>query len=734
MAGLRLQRGGRADTRTAKFDLTLEVVERQRRAVTARFEYATDLFDAATMARMAEHLDAAGAARWWRSPDAPLAQLPLLTEAERQQVLREWNDTAHGLPGADACIHDLFEAQAARTPDARRAGLRGRAAHLPRARRARQPARPPPARARRRARGAAWACALERSLELVVGLLGILKAGGAYVPLDPPTPRERLAWMLEDARPAVLLTQRALLAPAPPSGTARIVRSTGTLATRRCAADARARLASAAARQPRLRHLHLGLAPAGPRACRSRTARVANFLAGMDATPPVTRATARGCAVTRSPSTSPSWSCFWPLAARLLASWCSPTRARPTALAARGCCAEHGDHALAVHAVPGPWRCLLEAGSGGGLRSLQQMLVRRRGPAAELARELRQRVPGSLHQHVRPHRDHRLVASTDCRARSGPAARSPSAGRSPTPELYVLDAHAAAGAAGRARRAVHRRRGRGARLPRPPGAHRRALRPRPLRRRARRAPLPHRRPGALSRRRRAGVPGPHRPPGEGARLPHRARARSRPRSPRIPAVREAVVVAREDAPATSASWPTRARRGGSAPRTPADAARPSSSARCPSTWCPRPSSCSTRCRSRQRQGGPQGPAAPGRSARNRGPGSSRRGTRRSSARRDVARGAARRTRRHARQLLHARRPLADGHAVRLPGPRDLRRRTALRDLFEAPTGGRLALNILQVLSDQVDESELESMVTQLDQLGDEEIRKLLESEPPPGSG
>jgi aspartate racemase len=199
------------DSETAHFDLTLVVVDADQ-GLTASFVYNTDLFEAATIARMLGHfqilLEAMVA-----DPEQRLSDFPLLTDAERQQLLVEWNDTKSDYP-RDLCIHQLFEAQAERTPDAiavvfeheqltygelnRRAN---QLAHYLRA----LGVRPEDL----------VAICLERSLEMVIGLLGILKAGGAYVPLDPAYPKERLAFMLKDARVPVLLTQERLLAGLP---------------------------------------------------------------------------------------------------------------------------------------------------------------------------------------------------------------------------------------------------------------------------------------------------------------------------------------------------------------------------------------------------------------------------------------------------------------------------------------------------------------------------------------
>jgi amino acid adenylation domain-containing protein/non-ribosomal peptide synthase protein (TIGR01720 family) len=161
-------------------------------------------FDTCTIRRMLGHLQTmlTGIVA---NPDQRLEDLPLLTEAERHQLLVEWNDTQADYP-KDQCIHQLFEAQVERSPDAiavvfedqqltyreLNAKANQLAHHL-------------------RALGVApevlVGICVERSLEIVVGLLGILKAGGAYVPLDPDYPKQRLAFMLEDSQVPVLLTQ-----------------------------------------------------------------------------------------------------------------------------------------------------------------------------------------------------------------------------------------------------------------------------------------------------------------------------------------------------------------------------------------------------------------------------------------------------------------------------------------------------------------------------------------------
>lgn len=191
------------ESETAQFDLSL-VVERTERRLIAAFEYNTDLFDAAAIARMLGHFQTLllGIVA---NPQAKLSSLPLLTEAEKHQLLVEWNDTQADYP-QDLCIHQLFEAQVERTPDAIAVifenqqltyrELNNRANQL--AHYLQHLGVKPEVLV---------GICMERSLEMVVGLLGILKAGGAYVPLDPTYPKERLAFMLKDARVPVLLTQ-----------------------------------------------------------------------------------------------------------------------------------------------------------------------------------------------------------------------------------------------------------------------------------------------------------------------------------------------------------------------------------------------------------------------------------------------------------------------------------------------------------------------------------------------
>ncbi|MDZ4347202.1 MAG: amino acid adenylation domain-containing protein, partial [Candidatus Binatia bacterium] len=166
-------------------------------------------FEAATIARMLGNFKTLLEAVVG-DPEQRLSDLALLTKTERQQLLVEWNDTKTDYP-QDVCIHQLFEAQVERTPDAVAVVCEGQQLTYQELNcRANQLAHHLQALGVR-PEVPVGVC-LERSLEMVIGLLGILKAGGAYVPLDPAYPKERLAFMLKDAQVPLLLTQERLIA------------------------------------------------------------------------------------------------------------------------------------------------------------------------------------------------------------------------------------------------------------------------------------------------------------------------------------------------------------------------------------------------------------------------------------------------------------------------------------------------------------------------------------------
>jgi amino acid adenylation domain-containing protein len=181
------------------FDLSLDMWE-SGDDVAAQFEYSTDLFDRQTIVRMAGHFVTLleGAVS---DPDAPVTSLPLLAPEERRRMLVEWNDTAARVPPAH--LHSLFEAQAARTPDAVAVHGETTLTYAELNRRADRLAHE--LRARGVERETVVAVRLPRSAELIVAFLGVLKAGGAYLPLALETPPARSSMMLADAGVALVV-------------------------------------------------------------------------------------------------------------------------------------------------------------------------------------------------------------------------------------------------------------------------------------------------------------------------------------------------------------------------------------------------------------------------------------------------------------------------------------------------------------------------------------------------
>ncbi|MET0396749.1 MAG: amino acid adenylation domain-containing protein, partial [Longimicrobiaceae bacterium] len=191
--------------RVAKFDLDL-VFQEAGEALAGALVFRTALFEAATMARLAGHLEAVLEAMA-ADPGQRLSGLALLRGAERAQVLEEWNDTAHPVP-AGTGVHELFAARAARTPDAVALAWRGeRVTYAELDRRSAELA----GALRRRGVGPETrvGVCMARTPELVASLLAVLRAGSAYVPMDPTYPAERLRYMLADSGAALVLADAA---------------------------------------------------------------------------------------------------------------------------------------------------------------------------------------------------------------------------------------------------------------------------------------------------------------------------------------------------------------------------------------------------------------------------------------------------------------------------------------------------------------------------------------------
>lgn len=191
------------DLGISRFDLALTLSDKPQ-GVLAKLQYNSDLFEPATSMQMLSHFKSLleGIVK---NPDERISRLPLLTNAERHQQLVEWNATAAPFPD-EKCIHQLFEEQVARTPDAIAlvAGQEQLTYHQLN-RRANQLAHY--LQKREVAPDTLVGICFERSVEQMVALLGILKAGGAYLPLDPAYPRERLVLMLEESRAPILVTR-----------------------------------------------------------------------------------------------------------------------------------------------------------------------------------------------------------------------------------------------------------------------------------------------------------------------------------------------------------------------------------------------------------------------------------------------------------------------------------------------------------------------------------------------
>jgi amino acid adenylation domain-containing protein len=208
LPGLRMAGVEEPEEAAAKLDLSL-ILSAGDRGLAGGFSYDPSLFDAATVERLGAHL-AALLGSVAAAPERRLSELPLLGQAERHALLREWSDTA---PSASvpACLHELVEAQVLRTPEAVAVvGAEGVLSYAELERRAERLSR------RLRARGVGpercVGVLLERTPDLVVALLAVLEAGGAYVPLDAAYPAARLGFMLDDSGARVVLTRRALLA------------------------------------------------------------------------------------------------------------------------------------------------------------------------------------------------------------------------------------------------------------------------------------------------------------------------------------------------------------------------------------------------------------------------------------------------------------------------------------------------------------------------------------------
>ena len=207
------------ETGTSKFDLTLFVSDTGN-GLEGMIEYSTDLFEPQTIRRLCTHYGTLLEAIT-RDPDRAISALPMLTGAERHQLLVEWNDTAVVYPQKDRCLHGLVEEQAQRTPDNLAiVSEQGQLTYRELNARANQLAHVLIKRGAGPDVPVGIYCT--RTPDLVIGILAILKSGSAYVPLDPGYPKERLQFILEDVKAPIVVTQEVLAGDLPNFGGALI--------------------------------------------------------------------------------------------------------------------------------------------------------------------------------------------------------------------------------------------------------------------------------------------------------------------------------------------------------------------------------------------------------------------------------------------------------------------------------------------------------------------------------
>ncbi|MDZ7399742.1 MAG: amino acid adenylation domain-containing protein [candidate division KSB1 bacterium] len=192
---------------TAKFDLSLVIFEEEN-GFTASFEYNSDLFDRSTIERMMEHFGIV-LENVMADPEQKVSAVPIMSQAELNEMLYQWNKTQAEFP-SHLCMHQWFENLAARNPDAVALNFAGQQLTYGEFnRRANQMARY--LNKIGVGREHLVGICMERSIEMMIGIMGALKAGGAFIPLDPAYPPERLDYMITDSGISVLLTQQALV-------------------------------------------------------------------------------------------------------------------------------------------------------------------------------------------------------------------------------------------------------------------------------------------------------------------------------------------------------------------------------------------------------------------------------------------------------------------------------------------------------------------------------------------
>jgi amino acid adenylation domain-containing protein len=413
----------------ALFDLTLTMAEANGELY-ASMQYNTALFDMATITRLLGHFQTLleGIVA---DPQQRIATLPLLTEAEQHQVLVTWNNTRAAYP-QEQCLHQFFEAQVERTPDAiavvceaerltyRELNQRAnRLAHY----------------LRRCGVGpdVLVGICVERSLDMVVGLLGILKAGGAYVPLDPEYPQARLAFMLSDAQVPVLLTQEHLI-PALPAHAACVI----------CLDAAWAGMAEEDVENPvhhvTPAHLAYVMYTSGstgkPKGVMIPHRGICNRILWMQET---YRLSATDCVLQKTPFSFDVsvWEFFWPLltGARLVVA--RPGGHRDSAYLVALIAAEQ---ITTLHFVPSMLQAFLEEQGLAACRSLRQVLCSGEALSCELQERFYARLEAALHNLYGPTEASVDVTFWSCQPAS--TRRTVPIGHPiANTQIYILDAH-----------------------------------------------------------------------------------------------------------------------------------------------------------------------------------------------------------------------------------------------------------------------------------------------------
>ena len=393
-----------------------------------RMVYDPRRFDDATIARMMGHFQTA-LETFVVNFNQPLKSLTFLTEAERRQLLLDWNDTRREYP-ADTSVVELIREQAQRTPHhialsfhdrsltySELDALTNRLAH----------------RLQRLGVGPDTLVGLflERSLEMVIAILGVLKAGGAYLPFDTHTPHERLAGMLAETRPRVLLTQRWLAAQLPAVGAEVVTLDDGEEWLVRESAAAPV----VAVRGDHLAYVIYTSGSTGrPKGVMSTHAGLLNRLLWMQEALPL-RPADRVLQKTPYSFDVSVWEFLWPLlvGARLVV---APPEVHKDSTALVQLMTE--EQITVVHFVPSMLRAVLEAEGWEGCRSLRQVICSGEALTLELARRFHERSRAELHNLYGP--TEAAIDVTHWRCERGDSRESVPIGRPiANTRLYVLD-------------------------------------------------------------------------------------------------------------------------------------------------------------------------------------------------------------------------------------------------------------------------------------------------------